>query len=77
MEKDKTDKINTRLPGMLAGWLLVNQQSESAVNNLQTLLRHIPEDEKFKLFEIMKTDLTSRIENQILMMKEQIERMDI
>lgn len=77
-EMKKLEKMNDCLPGMLAGWLLINQQSGgNSMENLQTLLRLIPEESKFKLFEIVKTDLTSRMETQIISMKEQIERMNI
>ncbi len=71
------EKIETKLPGMLMAWLMINPQVDSAKENLMTLLRMMPDEVKEKLFASVREDLTSRMEAQIVGIKEQIGTMEI
>ncbi|MCP4895786.1 MAG: hypothetical protein GY906_02330 [bacterium] len=72
-----SEKMETKLPGMLMAWLMINPQVESAKENLMTLLRMMPDETKEKLFASVREDLTSRMEAQVVAIKEQIGSMEV
>ncbi len=58
-------------------WLMINPQVDSAKENLMTLLRMMPDETKEKLFTSVREDLTSRMEAQVVTLKEQISSMEV
>ena len=63
------------LPQMLSAFLLVNPQVEGAQVNLQKLINAMEPKSQRKVYDVVKEDLTARLQQQIGAMQAELERM--
>ena len=80
MKKNETSKTLTedqdnKLSGLLAAFLLINPQSESAMLNLQKMVDILDDKTKADIYNLAKQDLTARTKRQIAALNEQLQRM--
>ena len=71
-----TEKQEKKLPNLLRAFLLINPQSESANQNVLKVLDVMPKEAKAELFEVIRTDLRARLNQQIEALESQIEMME-